>query len=181
MIKDAKNMVLTALLLGLVLATVFHFAAPTITHNQQQYELSLLAEVVGNPELNITPAPERDDYFILSQQDVPVGQLQQLSTFEGYNGEITFWLATRAKTNSSEIEILGVRVIRHQETPGLGDKLELAISDWILSFNGQTLSSKTWDVKKYGGDFDQFSGATITPRAVVHRVASHLETLEASQ
>ncbi|EJS91340.1 electron transport complex protein RnfG, partial [Pasteurella multocida subsp. multocida str. Anand1_cattle] len=61
----------------------------------------------------------------------------------------------------------------HQETPGLGDKIETRISDWILSFSQQQLRSDNladWAVKKDGGKFDQFAGATITPRAVVNQV-----------
>jgi len=70
-------------------------------------------------------------------------------------------------------EVLGVRVLDHEETPGLGDKIEIAKSDWIRSFDGKSLdnlSEKQWHVKKDGGVFDQFSGATITPRAVVRAV-----------
>ena len=70
-------------------------------------------------------------------------------------------------------EVLGVRVIEHHETPGLGDKIELRISDWILSFNNQPINNDNlseWAVKKDGGKFDQFSGATITPRAIVNQV-----------
>ncbi|MGC6405703.1 electron transport complex subunit RsxG [Bisgaard Taxon 45] len=69
--------------------------------------------------------------------------------------------------------ILGVRVLAHQETPGLGDKIETRISDWILSFSQQPLRQDNladWAVKKDGGKFDQFAGATITPRAVVNQV-----------
>ncbi|MBN6710678.1 FMN-binding protein, partial [Haemophilus haemoglobinophilus] len=61
----------------------------------------------------------------------------------------------------------------HQETPGLGDKVELRISDWVLSFNHKILQPENitdWAVKKDGGKFDQFTGATITPRAVVNQV-----------
>jgi len=74
--------------------------------------------------------------------------------------------------------ILGVRVTRHSETPGLGDKIELAKDDWIRDFEGKTLSEpkpERWQVKKDGGDFDQFAGATITPRAVVKGVREGLE------
>ncbi|MCX7946664.1 MAG: electron transport complex subunit RsxG [Hydrogenophilus sp.] len=74
--------------------------------------------------------------------------------------------------------ILGVRVISHKETPGLGDKIEAARSDWIHSFTGRSLANPPparWRVKKEGGEFDQFTGATITPRAVVHAVREGLE------
>jgi electron transport complex protein RnfG len=75
-------------------------------------------------------------------------------------------------------KILGVRVVSHAETPGLGDKIELSRSNWILSFNGCSLSNPQpggWAVKKDGGVFDQFTGATITPRSVVKTVKGGLE------
>ena len=75
-------------------------------------------------------------------------------------------------------EILGVRVITHVETPGLGDKIEISKSKWVLSFNGKSLDNLTleqWAVKKDGGTFDQFSGATITPRKVVQAIRRGLD------
>ena len=66
--------------------------------------------------------------------------------------------------------IAGVRVLSHKETPGLGDKVDLKKSKWILGFNGKSLTEPLlagWAVKKDKGTFDQFTGATITPRAVV--------------
>jgi electron transport complex protein RnfG len=74
--------------------------------------------------------------------------------------------------------LLGARVISHNETPGLGDKIELSKSDWISSFTGRSLNDPQpdkWAVKKDGGAFDQFTGATITPRAVVKAVKAGLE------
>ena len=74
--------------------------------------------------------------------------------------------------------VAGVRVVEHKETPGLGDKVDLRKSDWILSFNGKSLSNphpNAWNVKKENGEFDQFTGATITPRAVIHQIAKTLE------
>ena len=74
--------------------------------------------------------------------------------------------------------VLGVRVLKHAETPGLGDKIEPAKSDWILAFDRKFLGgppAERWAVKKDGGVFDQFSGATITPRAVVGAVRGGLE------
>lgn len=71
----------------------------------------------------------------------------------------------------------GVRVLKHQETPGLGDKIEESRSDWILGFTGKSLSNPgpaRWKVKRDGGDFDQFTGATITPRGIVAAVKNTL-------
>lgn len=89
---------------------------------------------------------------------------------DGYSGNIRLLIAL-----TPEKEVLGVRVLEHKETPGLGDKIELRISNWILAFNQQKLLSDNltdWAVKKDGGKFDQFTGATITPRAVVNQVKS---------
>ena len=87
---------------------------------------------------------------------------------DGYSGNIRLLVGL-----TPQGEVLGVRVIEHHETPGLGDKIELRISDWILSFNKQPINNDNlneWAVKKDGGKFDQFSGATITPRAIVNQV-----------
>ncbi len=87
---------------------------------------------------------------------------------DGYNGRIELLVAIRADGT-----LLGVRVIRHQETPGLGDAIEAGKSDWIHSFDNHSLKDpepKGWKVKRDGGVFDQFTGATITPRAVVKAV-----------
>ena len=85
---------------------------------------------------------------------------------------------------TTNMRVLGVRVIEHKETPGLGDKIELAVSDWITSFRGKSFSPDNlapWQVKKDGGEFDQFTGATITPRAVVTAVREALVYAQANQ
>ncbi|MCK9109290.1 electron transport complex subunit RsxG [Haemophilus influenzae] len=86
---------------------------------------------------------------------------------DGYSGDIRLLVGLDPKG-----EVLGVRVIEHHETPGLGDKIERRISNWILGFTNQQINEHNlseWAVKKDGGKFDQFSGATITPRAVVNQ------------
>ncbi len=91
----------------------------------------------------------------------------------GYGGAIVVLLGVDA-----DGAILGARVLKHAETPGLGDKIEASRDDWILGFDGLSLDgtpSKDWAVKKDGGRFDQFSGATITPRAVVKAIKQGLE------
>ena len=90
----------------------------------------------------------------------------------GYNGSIR--LLVGIKVNG---QLAGVRVVKHQETPGLGDVVSITHSDWILGFDNKSLSnpdSKHWKVKRDGGIFDQFTGATITPRAVVNAVHNAL-------
>jgi electron transport complex protein RnfG len=91
---------------------------------------------------------------------------------QGYNGNIDFIMAI-----NNDGSVSGVRVLKHKETPGLGDKIELRKSDWITSFTGKKILSeddRRWAVSKDNGMFDQFTGATITPRAVVKGVKSTL-------
>lgn len=91
----------------------------------------------------------------------------------GYAGPITVLLGI-----DPHGKLLGARVLAHAETPGLGDKIEAAKSDWILEFTGRSLGYPApggWKVRRDGGQFDQFSGATITPRAVVEAVHRGLE------
>jgi H+/Na+-translocating ferredoxin:NAD+ oxidoreductase subunit G len=92
---------------------------------------------------------------------------------DGYNGDIKLLVAI-----SYQGEIFGVRVISHRETPGLGDAIDTDKSDWIDAFRGHSLAKPSdlgWHVKRDGGDFDQFTGATITPRAVVKAVYNSLQ------
>lgn len=102
----------------------------------------------------------------------PAGIIFQTIAPNGYSGNIYLLIAVLPNG-----QISGVRTLKHLETPGLGDKIELAKHDWILGFNHKTLNAdnqSTWAVKKDGGEFDQFTGATITPRAVVGAIKNAL-------
>ena len=91
----------------------------------------------------------------------------------GYAGDIAVLIGV-----DRQGRMLGARVVKHIETPGLGDKIEIAKAKWIRDFEGKALGDpppEKWAVKKDGGVFDQFAGATITPRAVVKAVKGGLE------
>lgn len=97
-------------------------------------------------------------------------------TPDGYSGDISLIVGINA-----DASVAGVRVLSHKETPGLGDKVDLRKSDWILGFNQTSMQGaddKNWAVKKDGGQFDQFTGATITPRAIVIAVSRALQFFE---
>ena len=105
--------------------------------------------------------------------DRPVAVIMNLVAPDGYNGAIRL-LAGIYRDGT----VSGVRVIAHRETPGLGDPIEADRSDWIHAFEGRSLADplpRGWAVRRDGGDFDQFTGATITPRAVVEAVQRALE------
>ncbi len=97
----------------------------------------------------------------------------------GYNGPIHLLVGVK-----SDGTLAGVRVVKHRETPGLGDVVSITHSDWILGFDDKSLSNpneKDWKVKRDGGIFDQFTGATITPRAVVKAVHNALIYFDQNQ
>ena len=100
-------------------------------------------------------------------------------TGTGYAGDIDLILGL-----DPQGRVLGVRVLAHAETPGLGDKIEVERDDWILAFAGRSLGdppAQRWAVRKDGGDFDQFTGATITPRGVVNAIRDGLELFAANR
>lgn len=109
----------------------------------------------------------------------PVAIMMIVTAKDGYNGDIRLLAGI-----NSDGTVLGVRVISHRETPGLGDPIDLAKSDWILGFNERSLgdpATEGWAVKRDGGQFDQFTGATISPRAVVKAVHNTLLYFESNR
>ena len=106
--------------------------------------------------------------YLARLNEQPVAAAITATAPDGYSGNISLLVAMNIDGSVS-----GVRTLKHSETPGLGDKIELRKSDWITTFSNETYegeNDKRWAVKKDGGMFDQFTGATITPRAVVNAV-----------
>ncbi|MDT8406905.1 MAG: electron transport complex subunit RsxG [Methylococcales bacterium] len=113
------------------------------------------------PELPVTVYRAR-------QQGEPVAAVFTIIATNGYNGDIKLLVAVHRAGY-----VTGVRAVAHKETPGLGDGIEANRSQWIYAFDGKSLANpkpEQWAVKRDGGVFDQFTGATITPRAVVNAV-----------
>lgn len=107
------------------------------------------------------------------RQGEPVAVIMTPVEAPGYAGPIKLIVGIRADGSLG-----GIRILAHKETPGLGDKVEESRSDWVHGFTGKSLAdpaAERWKVKRDGGDFDQFTGATITPRSIV---ASTKNTLE---
>jgi len=116
--------------------------------------------------------PEPVPVYRARMHGQPVAALMIVTAPDGYNGDIRLVVGIDAGGT-----VLGVRVIAHRETPGLGDPIETGKSDWILGFTGKSLHNPEnagWAVRRDGGEFDQFTGATITPRAVVRAVHNAL-------
>lgn len=113
------------------------------------------------------------DIYIARRDGVPVAVILPAIARDGYSGDIQLIIGINIDGT-----VAGVRALAHRETPGLGDKVDLKKSPWILGFNGRSLGDplpEKWGVKKDRGVFDQFTGATITPRAVTAAVKRALE------
>jgi electron transport complex protein RnfG len=131
------------------------------------YDNSLQQECynVTNSELGNT-LPHH--VYIARRQGKAIAAVVETTAPDGYSGAIQLLVAANFQG-----EVYGARVLEQHETPGLGDKIELRVSDWIKTFAGKVINGNNdsrWAVKKDGGQFDQFTGATITPRAVVRSV-----------
>lgn len=145
-----------------------------LPHDEHGNDLLNDTFVVSDRELLNLPAPA--EAYRGRQDGEVVAVILPVVAPDGYNGRIELLVGIYANG-----EVAGVRVVSHRETPGLGDKIELAKSDWILEFAGKSLTMpapEDWTVHKDGGAFDQFVGATITPRAVVQAVYRALQYFE---
>jgi Na+-translocating ferredoxin:NAD+ oxidoreductase subunit G len=164
-----------------LLAFVHDATRPRIVANHETELLRMLSEVI--PPGVYDNALVRDEVLIsaselgsgtplrawrASRAGEPTAIAMTVVAPDGYSGPIRLLVGI-----SAEGELLGVRVLSHRETPGLGDDIELRRSNWIMGFDGHSLddpSPDRWSVRRDGGVFDQFSGATVTPRAVVSAV-----------
>jgi len=199
--KSTSNPVIrSGVLLGLiaVLGTALLATVNALTHDRiveqdrlrvlQQFN-ALVPTTSYNNDLLTDTIVIRDEAFFrhpapvavyrARMDDKPVAVLMTVTAPDGYNGDIR--LLTAIDNNG---KMLGVRVVAHRETPGLGDPIEIERSDWILGFTDKSLLNprdKGWAVKRDGGEFDQFTGATISPRAVVKTVHRALLYFEANQ
>ncbi len=188
-----KKLLLSGFLLALFAAVgtaavsfVYDNASPRIAAAQKTQLLGTLHQFVP-PETHdndmFTDTLEVHDRELLGSSEAitvyrarkggaPVAVVLTAVAPDGYSGDIKLLIGI-----NYDGSIAGVRVISHKETPGLGDRIEAERSPWIDGFAGRSLQNPTeeqWKVKKDGGQFDQFTGATITPRAVVKAVANTL-------
>jgi electron transport complex protein RnfG len=172
-------------------AVVHDVARPRIEANERAQRVAKLAEVLGAVQYDndlLEDAITVRDPDLLGTTDAlpvhrarlggrPVAALIETVAPDGYSGSIRLLVAV-----DTSGDLLGVRALSHRETPGLGDGIDRRKSNWIDAFVGRSLgdpSSEGWKVRKDGGEFDQFTGATVTPRAVVRAVHNALVFFDA--
>ncbi len=175
---------------GLISLTYFG-TRDQIALQQQQKLLSILNAVIDEgsydnsiqldcalvTSVEMLGSDQPQHIYRATKQGRPVAAAIETTAPDGYSGKIQLVVGvTSSKLDSAKVT--GVRILDHKETPGLGDKIDLRINDWVLDFDNQVYTAEmasNWAVKKDGGQFDQFTGATITPRAVVNAVRASVE------
>ncbi len=192
--KIIKAMLMSALLLGFfgavgtaMVGAVYELTEEQIALNTKlklleslntviakgSYDNDLLEDTVEVKENELLANKGNTTVYQAKKEGKVIAVAFNVTATEGYSGDINILIGILSNS-----EISAVRVIDHKETPGLGDKIEVERSDWIKSFNHTSLIKpieSLWKVKKDGGVFDQFTGATITPRAVVKGIHKALQ------
>ena len=137
-----------------------------------EYDNDLLDDQIELEQAPLLGTSAPSKAYLAYKNNKPVAAVLSPIAPNGYSGPIHLLVGIYYDGT-----VAGVRVVKHRETPGLGDAVEAQRSDWILGFDNKSLQNptiKNWKVKRDGGVFDQFTGATITPRAVVKAVRSAL-------
>lgn len=168
-----------ALLCTAISTAVFLLTKGKIEAVTAEQQRQLLLEVVPQSHfdndllgscknVHLPNVPFINKIFSAKKQQKATAYAIQATAPDGYSGNIVVLIGIEPNGT-----VLGVRTLEHKETPGLGDKIETRVSNWVDGFTQQHFSLENeaqWAVKKDGGQFDQFTGATITPRAVVNIV-----------
>lgn len=190
--RSAAALGLVAILGTALLSGIHAMTADRIAEQERRVVLEQLGQIVPPDRydngLHDDYVTVRDERFFPQGQEAtafrarrdgqPVAVILRFDAIDGYNGRIRLLVGI-----ASDGRVTGVRVVAHRETPGLGDAIERSKSDWILRFTGRSLTDpgpSGWAVRRDGGEFDQFTGATITPRAVVEGVQRALEYYDAN-
>ena len=197
---QTKNILITAFLLmlfavlgGALVGLTFIQTEDDIKHNEkitllrklnniipaESYDNDLLLDTISIKPSSLLSTKEESLAYRARKNNKNIAVVFSSIAANGYNGSIYLLVGINA-----DGELAGVRVVKHRETPGLGDPVSITHSNWILGFDNKSLSNpdeKGWKVKRDGGEFDQFTGATITPRAVVKAVHNALLYFDQNQ
>jgi electron transport complex protein RnfG len=134
------------------------------------YDNNFLDDVIDVTAPELAGSPVR--VYRARRNGVPVSLVMTATAPDGYSGSIRMLIGI-----NHDGSLAGVRIVAHRETPGLGDAIDEQRSDWIYQFTGRSLGNpqlSQWKVRKDGGSFDQLTGATITPRAIIGAVRETL-------
>ena len=192
-LKSGVTLAAIAAICTTLVATTYHLTKDRIAANERAFLERKLAPVLGSIafEGSISESkrlikaphdlPGREDALVyrVYSDDRPVAALSAVTAPDGYAGPIRILLGIDVNG-----VVTGLRVLEHRETPGLGDKIEESKSDWVYQFAGKSLGDpavEDWSIRRDGGEFDQLSGASVTPRAVINAVRGTLLYFDANR
>lgn len=176
-----------------LLAATYLVTRPIIAETEKQAKLALIGQILPTSLYDnnilmdaalLPPAKELGNndpapVYRAIKDGKPSAAVLEVTAPDGYSGRIRMIVAIRA-----DGEVSGVRVVTHNETPGLGDYIDIAKNSWIRVFENKSLtkySDQDWKAKKDGGKFDYMAGATVTPRAVIKAVHKSLNYFTQNQ
>lgn len=192
-LKNGVTLAAIAAICTALVATTYHLTKERIAANEQAFLERKLAPVLSglsyegsiSESKRVVKAPHdlpgREDALIyrVYADNEPVAALFAVTAPDGYAGPIRILLGVDMNG-----VVTGLRILEHRETPGLGDKIEESKSDWVYQFNGKSLGNpdiEQWSIRRDGGDFDQLSGASVTPRAVIAAIRETLLYFDANR
>lgn len=183
-------MTLFGLIFSAFLGYFFETTSPIIQKSEAEARRKLLLELVSNEVydndiekdfIEIQPNillknKKPTQLYLVKDNNMNKAVILEVRAPDGYSGDIFLLVAI-----NKNAEIINTRVIKHQETPGLGDYIDKEKTNWIDIFQSKsfkTTQEKKWAVKKDQGEFDYMTGATITPRAVINALYNALKYFE---
>ena len=143
------------------------------------YDSGVTESMITIPPPHDLPGSDAAVVYRVYAEDVPVAALFVVSARDGYAGPIRILVGLGVDGT-----VTGVHVLEHRETPGLGDRVESRKSDWVRQFDGRSLTDPApqgWAIKRDGGQFDQLTGASVTPRAIVKAIRETLLYFDANR
>ncbi len=190
-LQTAVNLVFFAIIGTSILSATYYLTRDSIAATVEKAKLKLVSQLlpVGSYDNDImqdTRTVAADEMLgtdeatlahIARRDGKPVAVVLEAVAPDGYSGKIALIMAIRPDGSLG-----GVRVVNHNETPGLGDYIDIAKNDWIKTFDGRSRSlfpDEMWKTRKDGGVFEHTTGATVTPRAVIKAVHRALQYFEA--
>ncbi len=190
-VANGTTLTLIAAICTALVAATYQLTAERISANQQAfleqsfepalsglvYDGSITESKLVIPAPHELPGSDAAVVYRAYADDRPAAALFIVTARDGYSGPIRLLIGINA-----DGVVTAVRVLEHRETPGLGDRIDISRSDWVLQFDGRSMIDPDiddWAIKRDGGEFDQLTGASVTPRAVIKAISETLVYFDA--
>lgn len=192
-LKSGVTLAAMAAVCTLLVAATFQLTAERIEANDKAwlerslepalsgvfFEGSVTESILEIPPPHDLPGNDTAIIYRVFAEGAPVAALFAVTARDGYAGPIRILVGV-----GIDGAVTGVRIVEHRETPGLGDRIDQSRSDWVYQFDGRSLGNPVearWLLEVDGGEFDQLTGASVTPRAVIKAIRDTLLYFDANR